>query len=1557
MDSGQQERKLQIASDSGPLLSVDDDDVASQSSKPHAEDESDPENLSDAETSNEQLEALKRKAMRLTAQQSLNDYKRDQQKQEADIASRAKVDTNGHTASRVIDSPREYQVELFERAKEKNTIAVLSTGSGKTAIAALLLRHTIEQEINDRDNGQAPRTAFFLVDKVSLVAQQSAFLRRNLDYSVGDVSGEQLGSVSTKRDYYQKTLLSKKVVVCTAAIVLDCLHHSYLTIDQINLLIFDEAHHAKKNHPYAVIIKDFYADAERRNSQRPRIFGMTASPVDVKRGDILTGALELEGLLHSEIATVADPGVFREHLQKTNIEKIVEYNLAPAEFETPLWSRLNSLIGHNNHFKKLFDFAKWCTRELGPWCADRVWHICFTEEEAKKARARTQAHFNKKAASIHIADVSLLDNELHLVDLAYETVREHTEKKAQRSYDLVSDKIFNLSTILTKEFTPRSDKCIIFVDRRLTAVLLTDLLTQPGMRLEHVQPRILLGAGSVEAGEQLGMTRKAQEAAIRQFKSVELNCLVATNIAEEGLDIPDCNMVIRFDLYNTMIQYIQSKGRARMENSRFYHMLERDNEDHAQRYVNIKANEKSLGELSAVLPEGRRLVGNDYNMDYYLRKEAKETYKDKETGATLTYKSSLIVLADFVSSLENASENCLHADYVVKSVGKEFQCEVILPDHAPIKTAMGHRAASKQVAKCSAAFKACVRLRKLGFLDQWLQSTFKKYLPKMRNARLAISSKKRHEYPMKMKPDIWSQRGYPTELYVAVLRLTDPHSLGRSSRPLAILTRTKLPLIADFQIFFGNSNSSGVKCVPLERAMTVSPDETTALTTFTLRVFEDVFSKQYKHEPPKLPYYLAPLTQGHDYDVKQALEQIRTLIDWDYIATLQGLQAEDNVTLANEDYRNCFVTDPHDGSRKFYTTGRIEGMKPSDPQLPGAPKGASRTKGRRQAPNDIWNYSISMWSRSRANLERHDDLAVVEAEYIPLRRNLLDEFEKPPDTQNRCYICFQTLKISPLSADIVSMAYNLPAIIYRIDANLIALEACEALGLQIRPDLALEAMTKDSDNTEEHAEQKINFQRGMGNNYERLELLGDSFLKMSTTIALFARKADANEFQYHVDRMVMICNTNLFNHALELRLEESIRSRSFNRRIWYPDGLELLKGKQNESILGRKGMGRGIHVLADKTIADVCEALIGAAYLTTYGQGSMDMAVKAVTKFTSNEQHTMMKFDDFLADFTVPDWQKASPTAVHVRLAQQIEQRLGYRFQYPRLLRSAFTHPSYSFMYENIPHYQRLEFLGDALYDMVCVDYLFHRFISADPQWLTEHKMAMVSNQFLGCLCVSLGLNKHLISMTGGLPQQIADYVGAITDAREAAEAESINSGRPRDSFARNYWVDVSSPPKCLPDIVEAYIGALFVDSGFCYTRVQEFFEREVRPYFEDMEIYDTYANKQPSTALEHKVKNFFGCDQLFVLAMHGDKEEDGGLGEDGFEYGITIHSLTVTTASASSLRYAKVAAAKKALDCIQELDLAQFKRSTFATANGRLLPRRLRRLLLLQLLLVVVVP
>ncbi len=127
------------------------------------------------------------------------------------------------------------------------------------------------------------------------------------------------------------------------------------------------------------------------------------------------------------------------------------------------------------------------------------------------------------------------------------------------------------------------------------------------------------------------------------------------------------------------------------------------------------------------------------------------------------------------------------------------------------------------------------------------------------------------------------------------------------------------------------------------------------------------------------------------------------------------------------------------------------------------------------------------------------------------------------------------------------MARMFPGSIMRLESCFIALEAFELFGLSVTPSLALEALTKSTDHIEEHRMEQILVERSMGRNYERLEFLGDCFLKMTTSISLFSKHPEDNEFEYHVSRMVMICNKNLLKTALEVELYKYIRSFSFSR--------------------------------------------------------------------------------------------------------------------------------------------------------------------------------------------------------------------------------------------------------------------------------------------------------------------------------------------------------------------------------------------------------------------------
>lgn len=176
-------------------------------------------------------------------------------------------------------------------------------------------------------------------------------------------------------------------------------------------------------------------------------------------------------------------------------------------------------------------------------------------------------------------------------------------------------------------------------------------------------------------------------------------------------------------------------------------------------------------------------------------------------------------------------------------------------------------------------------------------------------------------------------------------------------------------------------------------------------------------------------------------------------------------------------------------------------------------------------------------------------------------------------------VCANTTQLPPA---IVATAYVFPAIIHRIDSYFIAVEICQKLGIEVNASLALEALTKDSDNSDDHQNpERINLQRGMGNNYERLEFLGDCFLKMATSVSTFNQNPNDNEFEFHVKRMLLLCNQNLFNVANKLSISEYIRSQAFSRRTWYPEGTRLLEGK------GSKKVGTEVikHRLGDKTIA------------------------------------------------------------------------------------------------------------------------------------------------------------------------------------------------------------------------------------------------------------------------------------------------------------------------------------------------------------------------------------
>ncbi|KAL9579266.1 MAG: hypothetical protein Q9203_006771, partial [Teloschistes exilis] len=1335
---------------------------------------------------------------------------------------------------RIIGDPREYQLELFERAKNQNIIAVLDTGSGKTLIAVLLLRYILDQELEDRSMGKKPRVAFFLVDSVALVFQQWRVLKDNLDQSIERFCG-QMGTDHWAKVTWQQHLKNHMVIVCTAEILNQCLMRSFIRIDQINILIFDEAHHAKKNHPYARIIKDYYI-SETDSSKRPKVFGMTASPVDV-RSNFTHAAKELEAMLHCQIATTADLALLRHSVSRPN-EHVAIYPKLYLPGQTILCQEMEQRFGDMDIFSKTFRNAVHATTELGAWCADQVWSMAMSERAALKLERKLEKRAFKEQNS---KPVEMIDAQLSQLREAQAFVQNWPSIEPRIDPNCMSPKVRVLRDYLSMIFErPTDSRCIVFVHHRHTARLLGELF--PRLGLPNLRMGTLIGTSSADPGE-LEVSFRQQMEVIHKFRKGQLNCLFATSVAEEGLDIPECNLVIRFDLYATLIQYIQSRGRARHVNSKYVHMVEEGNPIHMQAVRDVRKGEDVLRLFCEALPADRLLQGHDANLeDALIKEKLLRNFVDSASGAKLTYASSLVVLSHFVSCLP---ENPSPPNFVMRAEHGQYTCEVVLPAYSPIHAATGRPYSKKSIAKRSAAFEACLRLREGGHLDEnFLPTHHHRHLPAMRNAHLAMNLHKSSSYDMKVKPKVWeeSRGSLPASLFMTVLTLQDPDRLGRESQPMVLLTRTQMPDFPPVLLHLQAETTSQLILHTLGGSVPIPRETLSRLNAFTLRVYKDVFNKKFEVNEAEMSYWFAPVVKHFHYTHGKRCSH--DLIDWATVSYVYENEAWVwNTDRSDEELEDRYLVDRWDGSRRFWSIKVRPDLRPQDP----VPAGAAPAK----HMNTIIDYTVSLFAKSRKNVVWLPDQPVIYAHRILHRLNWLDDFlEKDKRAKTDAYVCPEPLLFSALPASVAAMAYIVPSAISRVESYLIALETCDLLGLSVHPDLALEAITKDSDNTNEHRQEQIHLQRGMGKNYERLEFIGDCFLKMATSISVFCIKPHENEFEYHVRRMLLICNQNLFNVAIKRKLFENVRSVGFSRRTWYPEGIKLLEGKG----FTKTGAEVHKHQLGDKTIADVCEAMIGAALLSHNSNGNMDMAVKAVTAMVGSPDHDVSQWADYYKLYKLPPYQVAEASAVQRNLAMQIEEKFGYSFKYPRLLMSAFVHPSLA-SFAGIPCYQRLEFLGDSLLDMACVNFIFHRHPDRDPQWLTEHKMALVSNKFLAALSVKLGLHKHIRFSSPAIEAQNREYT------QEVEEAERESNG------ARDYWTTTKNPPKCLSDVVESYLGAIFVDSEFDYSEIERFFDNHIRWFFEDLSIYDTFANHHPVTHLNNLLTLSLGCSSYRIMS------------------------------------------------------------------------------------------
>ena len=410
---------------------------------------------------------------------------------------------------------------------------------------------------------------------------------------------------------------------------------------------------------------------------------MTASPVD-SRKDIVKVAEDLEVLLQSKIVTTTDLSVF-EFAPRAKDAKWV-YPPSNVEHETELSSALEPLCGFVEHLKSYFQFARSASKFLGAWASGKMWTYALKHSEHELTKFIRK--YEQSTAYSQMTDIVHREAAIDSIREAFAVVQRHNfaVPKVDADRDL-SPKVRKLYTELRDRFlADATTRSITFVEERLTAYLLRDLFEE--LYLPNLRPGVLVGNAQPEKE---GGTYKNQETVMDDFRTGRVNCIFATSVAEEGIDIPQCNLVIRFDLYKTPIQYMQSRGRARMENSIYAHMIEEGNPSQ-DADVNFAIEQDEYIRMFCQQLPPDRLLGQGSKLKQLMAKDASCQSFITSTGVLGNYANSRLLLTRYVDSLrlEKFGARPKHSEVYQEIIDVEneekdtdkvmlFQYKIILP--------------------------------------------------------------------------------------------------------------------------------------------------------------------------------------------------------------------------------------------------------------------------------------------------------------------------------------------------------------------------------------------------------------------------------------------------------------------------------------------------------------------------------------------------------------------------------------------------------------------------------------------------------------------------------------------------------------------------------------------------------------------------------------------------------------------------------------------------------------------------------------------------------------
>ncbi len=477
-------------------------------------------------------------------------------------------------------TPRDYQQSIFETCREKDCLVVLPTGTGKTLIALMMAI--------DRFKKYPLKKVVILAPTKPLIEQHFESFKKNLPEGWADM---QLFTGKTPAKKRKEIWEFAEFIFSTPQCISNDLKKRLYNLNEVSLLIIDECHRCVKNYAYNKIAENY-----KSYNSEGRVLGLTASPGSDK--ETITQVCENLGIKSVEIRTRESQDV-KPYLKELEFQKIdVTF---PPEFEDIrflLQQIYNQKITELKNRKVLFGFASKT--------------MLLKTQSKLMDEIKRKNDMNKMLAVSACAQALKISHALELLEtqtlssfLAYlkDLFKQASEKKSKGVQKLTKDPFFakayslatllqiehpklgTLKNIITEQFQKDSNsKIIIFAQFRETVRTISEMLNKlEGIRADNFVGQSIKDHGK---GKTTGLKQKEQKKMIEKFKRGEINILVATSIAEEGLDIPEVNEVIFYEPIPSAIRKIQRAGRtARLSKGSLKILVTKNTRDEIYHYT------------------------------------------------------------------------------------------------------------------------------------------------------------------------------------------------------------------------------------------------------------------------------------------------------------------------------------------------------------------------------------------------------------------------------------------------------------------------------------------------------------------------------------------------------------------------------------------------------------------------------------------------------------------------------------------------------------------------------------------------------------------------------------------------------------------------------------------------------------------------------------------------------------------------------------------------------------------------------------------------------------